>query len=201
MSSIPTTRLPLHDRHVAAGARFASFAGFESRLAGQRARIVRALQHANRLQKLEIRAHLPLAHHHCPACDSAAAAEFATESAVDRIWECVLSAIEYRKKTLVNVSLSMIKFCDDTLMRLFNILAASTPPTSIQTVCFHGTAVTANGFFEAPGPGYCGTPFDDALFVDGQPRWRIELRNGQRPVHGRRNSVARKRGHVGGGNG
>lgn len=29
MSSTPTTRLPLHDRHVAAGARFASFAGFE----------------------------------------------------------------------------------------------------------------------------------------------------------------------------
>ena len=29
MTSAPTTRLPLHDRHVAAGARFAAFAGYE----------------------------------------------------------------------------------------------------------------------------------------------------------------------------
>jgi hypothetical protein len=126
--------------------------------------VARALQHANRLQTLEIRGHLPLARHH--AASNTPDAENTVQKSMDQIWECVVSAIEHRKQTLVDVSLSMIKFCDETLMQLFNVLASSVPPTSIQTLSFYGTVVTGDGFFEAPAPAFCSAAFDDALFVD-----------------------------------
>jgi hypothetical protein len=126
--------------------------------------LTNVLQHASSLTFLELRRNVAVAMHNMTC-----------ELLLSETWKLVLQLLEARKKSLETMCLSMIGFCDDELIEVFNIL--SVHDSTLKRIIFSGNVLSNNGFFEAPVPPNASPIFNDALFVDC---YRVVVQ----PMHG-----------------